>query len=376
MTTSVGLLTYGLERTPGGIGRYTRELDGALRAAGIPVTTVRAGGHGTADGAARLPGAGRLPALLTLGQAQLAVVARRRHLDVVHDPSGNAPISLVRTRRVVTIHDAIPYIHPEASTLLDRLIYRLWLPWIVRRVDAVITVSEHSKADLLRFLPIRPERITVIPLGIGAAFRPQKPSEIAPILDRLGIGAPYILSVGSIEVRKNLPRLVEAFSRLRAEDPSLHLVLTGARKLRQSSVAEDIRRLGLEGAVHLTGFVEDADLPALYAGATLFVLPSLYEGFGLPVLEAMACGTPVVASRSSSLPEIAGEAAVLVDPFDVDAIAAGMRQVLTSPDLAARLRTAGLARAETFTWRQTAEATIGVYERVLGRPGALSETRA
>jgi glycosyltransferase involved in cell wall biosynthesis len=190
-------------------------------------------------------------------------------------------------------------------------------------------------------------------------------AEVAPILREYGVEPPYILYVGALESRKNLPRLLEAYARLRAWSPQWRLVIVGARKWKFSPIFDTVQRLALEGHVTFTGYVADEHLPALFTGADLFAFPSLYEGFGLPVLEAMACGAPVVTSNTSSLPEVAGDAALLVDPYDVEQIAQAMWLVLSQPALAAQLRAKGLARAAQFTWERTARETIAVYERVL-----------
>jgi glycosyltransferase involved in cell wall biosynthesis len=170
-----------------------------------------------------------------------------------------------------------------------------------------------------------------------------------------------------VEPRKNLLRLLEAYQEVRKWSQSWRLVIVGARNYWKSSpVAQKVKDLGLEGQVKFTGYIPDEDLPALYNGADLFCFPSLYEGFGLPVLEAMACGTPVVTANSSSLPEVAGEAALLVDPYIVTELAAAMRRVLEDPALAEDLRQKGLERVKQFTWEKTARETIAVYEKVLG----------
>lgn len=366
-TMNYGLVTYALDRQPGGIGRYTAELLHALRAQGNDILELRAGRAMPESGVVGLPGARLLPGLLTVGQFAIAWQAARRGLTLVHDPTGVMPLALTGARRVTTIHDVIPYIYPETSSRLDWLIYRCWLPLAVRRADAIITVSQQSKNDIARYLRIRPEHITVIPEAANHAYRQMRQDEIAPALARHDITFPYVLYVGSVEARKNLPRLLEAYAELRHWSDQWKLVIVGARRWRSSPVYETVQRLGLEPFVHFTGYVEEADLPALYNGASLFAFPSLYEGFGLPVLEAMACGTPIVTSNSSSLPEVAGDAALLVDPYDVSALANAMRRLLEDADLAAILRGRGLARVREFTWERTAKETVAVYERVLGR---------
>jgi len=205
----------------------------------------------------------------------------------------------------------------------------------------------------------------VIPEAAHTRYRPMSLESVDPALKRYVIERPYILYVGSLEKRKNLPRLLEAYAYLRETLPGWKLVIVGGRKWKSDPIYKAVQRLGLEPHVIFTGFVAEEDLPALYNGADLFVFPSLYEGFGLPVLEAMACGTPVVTSNTSSLPEVAGEAALLVAPTDVKAIAAAMQRVLSEPDLAAELRRRGLERASQFSWERTARETLAVYERVL-----------
>jgi len=207
-------------------------------------------------------------------------------------------------------------------------------------------------------------------------FRPMEAVDIEPILREYSVETPYILYVGALESRKNLPRLLEAYTLLRQWSTGWRLVIVGARKWKSSPIFETVQRLQLESHVTFTGYVADEHLPALYAGADLFAFPSLYEGFGLPVLEAMACGTPVVTSNSSSLPEVAGDAALLVDPYNVDEIAAAMRRILEDTNLAQELRMHGLARAAQFTWERTARETIEVYEKVLAEKGRGSGNRS
>lgn len=362
----IGLIAYGLDRQTGGIGRYTSELTRALRDRGIDLVVLNAGRAAVVPGVHVLRGSRLLPALLTIGQIEIARSVQRLGLDLVHDPTGVMPLMLTGAGRVATIHDVIPYVHPAASTWLDWLIYHAWLPLAVRRLDRVITDSQQSRADILRYLPIRPERLAVVSAGVSPSYRPLDQAQCEPVLARNGIAYRYILYVGAVESRKNLVRLLEAYARLLAWSQNWRLVVVGARHWRASAVAEAVHRLGLEEKVLFTGYVAEGDLPALYSGADLFVFPSLYEGFGLPVLEAMACGAPVITSNVSSLPEVAGDAALLVDPLNSEAITAAMQQVLADGDLRADLRVQGLKRAAGFNWQRTAEETIAVYQQVLG----------
>ena len=361
----IGLIHYGLDRNATGIGRYAVELARSLAGNGSCVHRLWAGRRPSDAEGVSMRGAHLLPGLLTLGQGQIAWWAHRLGVDVIHDPTGAMPLALTAAARVVTIHDVIPYVYPQTSTRLDWLIYRLWLPLAARRVDQIITVSEQSQRDIMKHLKVKPEQVKVVPLAADERFWPMETAEIEPILKEYGVERPYILYVGALESRKNLPRLLEAYAQIRRWSTAWRLVIVGARKWKFSPIFETVQRLGLEPHVTFTGYVADEHLPALYAGADLFAFPSLYEGFGLPVLEAMACGTPVVTSNSSSLPEVAGDAAILVDPYSVQEIAQAMRRILADPELAQDLRERGLARAAQFSWERTARETIAVYEKVL-----------
>ena len=368
MNARLGYLTYSLNRSPSGIGRYSRELLDAVRRTGVELTVLNAGARGVRENAVDLVGAGLLPGLLTLGQFEIAWAAHRCGLELIHDPTGSLPLLLVHARRIVTIHDAIPFTLAATSTTFDWLIYHIWLPLAVRYVDAVITDSQQSKLDIIRNLPVITEKVTIISIAANRSYQPLSREDVQVTLARYGLDFPYLLYVGSIEPRKNLIRLLQAYAMLHAWSPRWHLVIVGARNFWKSSpVAEAVEKQNLKEWVHFTGYIPETDLPALYNGADLFVFPSLYEGFGLPVLEAMACGTPVVTSRTSSLPEVAGDAALLVDPHNVDEIAAAMQRVLSDPGLAGELCAKGLARAAEFSWERTARETIAVYERVLGK---------
>jgi glycosyltransferase involved in cell wall biosynthesis len=275
------------------------------------------------------------------------------------------PLFLAGTQRVSTIHDVIPFIYPNSSTFLDWIIYHCWLPVAVRRLDGIITVSYQSKRDIVRHLPVRSEKVTVVPNAANARYCPLPVEEVRSVLTRFSIDLPYILYVGSTSARKNVLRLVEAYALLRRWSLRWTLVIAGGGHGKHGRVREAVERLDLSDNVHFIGYVGEAELPALYNGADLFIFPSLYEGFGLPVLEAMACGTPVVTSNVSSLPEVAGDAALLVDPYNVGEIAEAMRRVLQGPTLAEELRAKGLERAKQFTWEQTARQTLSVYAKVL-----------
>jgi glycosyltransferase involved in cell wall biosynthesis len=303
--------------------------------------------------------------------------------DVLFVPAHVLPLIHPR-RSVVTIHDLGYYREPDAHPSRQRA----YLEWATRynaeTATAIIADSQATKRDLVEILHTEPDKIHVIYLGVSDRFTPvTNPGELARVKMTYGIGGPYILYVGTLQPRKNLVRLLEAFSRvvravdegyeeMNPYDPAdpphrLSLVLAGAKGWWYDEVFRAVEQMDLVERVIFPGYVKGDDLPALYSGADLFVLPSLYEGFGLPVLEAMACGTPVVASNVSSLPEIVGDAGVLADPTDSGALARAMIRVLMDPARAADLRERGLVQVRQFTWDRCARETLGVLEGIEGR---------
>lgn len=375
MTVRLGLLTYGLDRPLTGIGRYTVELARALTRleSSLELTLLAAGkpealhGDGRPWDEVALRGCRLLPGLMVLGNVLIPAAVRRLGLDLVHDPTGVTPLvfGAASARIAVTIHDVFAWSCPGTSSLLDTLIYRHWLPRVLPRVETVITDSHHSKTDIIRYLGVAAEKVQVIHLAISKRYRPATMEEIAVARSRYNLAQNYILITGSVEERKNIRRLLEAYAQLRRGGEQRPLVIAGARQRMSGGVMEAVRRLGLEHQVIFTGYVEEADLSAVYSGADLFVFPSLYEGFGLPPLEAMACGAPVVCSNAASLPEVVGDAALLFDPQDVDGIAEAMQRVLADTALRQEMRQRGLARAQQFTWERTARETAAVYRQVL-----------
>jgi glycosyltransferase involved in cell wall biosynthesis len=267
---------------------------------------------------------------------------------------------------VVTVHDVIFQRFPEFFSARDRLLFATLLPLTLRRAAAIITDSECSKADIAAFYPFAAGKIYAIPLAPAPTFRPIDLPSARQICDRYAIAPQFILAVGNLQPRKNLMRLVAAFRDLLAQWQLDHqLVLVGKDALRSEEFRAEVRDLVESGRLVLTGYVPEHDLPALYSAAATFVYPSIYEGFGLPILEAMACGAPVITSDRSSMPEVAGDAAVLVDPTRADRITAALHTILTQPNLADELRRRGLVRAAQFTWDATARQTAEVYQCAL-----------
>ena len=289
-------------------------------------------------------------------------LARRLAAALVHVHYFAAPT--LPCPAVVTVHDLSFLRRPELFGRRDRLLLGRGVPPSLRRARRVIAPSQFTRADLIEAYDLDPERVVAIPNGVGAAYRPL--AEAPEIVhDRYRLSTGYVLFVGALQARKNATALVDAFSALGDEAAGRELVLVGRDRGGLEAVRGRIARHGLEGRVRLLGHVPDADLPALYGAARVLCLPSLYEGFGLPVLEAMACGTPVVASSTTALAEAVGEAGITVEPQSVAAIGAALARVLGDDVLHAQLREAGLVRARQFTWERAALATADVYRGAL-----------
>ncbi len=381
----VGLFTYGMRDRLTGIGRYAHELSYALRDLDPQVELILLTPYPDSPlpwyrdfPCHPLPTLSRLPAVIALGSVLLERAARGLALDVLHDPCGIAPFAAPRStvRRVVTIHDAIPFVHPEVQPPLTRLVFHTLVRAARWTSDAVITVSKSARTDLLRHTAIAPARLHAIPRGIRLP-RDEDLAEwrqgFAPVAERHDIAQPYILYVGACNPRKNVGRLIEAFARVRGRHARARLVLVGpdsplARALRGTSVWDPTRMRFLE-------YVDTATLHVLYANAAAVAVPSLYEGFGLPVLEAMAHGAPVVASDRSSLPEVLGDCGLLIDPMDTAALASALDRILADKERAATLARLGRERAQGFTRGAEAAATLAVYREVCAR-GAASAPRA
>ncbi len=294
----------------------------------------------------------------------------RTGIQVFHSPDtlGVPLTSARRVALVATIHDLIPWLFPQTVTRGHRWIRCAIMPMVVRRADRLIVDSHATARDLLELFPDAASKVRVVYLGVDSRFAPVPLHEVAAVRSRLGLPSEYLLYVGTLSPRKNLVGLFRAYALLqqRKEDPP-PLVVVGAPGWLWEPIMRKVHDLNLQTRVKFCGFVQDDILPALLTGATLFVLPSLYEGFGLPVLEAMACGTPVLTSDRSSLPEVAGEAALLVDPEKPEAIADGIRRMLEDSHYRMELGRRGRERAGAFRWVDTARNTVAVYREALDR---------
>ena len=284
-------------------------------------------------------------------------------MDMAHFQYFAPPLSPCPT--VLTVHDLSFERHPEFFDPIMTIRMRTIMPYMVRRARRLNAVSEATRADLVELYGVAPERVSVIHNGVSTEFTPMADTvRIARALGDVGIAGPYIMCVGNLGVRKNQRRLVRAYARLlREHDPCHDLVLVGKPSFGADEVMREIERLGLRGRVHVLGFVTREQLLCLYNQAIFTVYPSLFEGFGLPLVESMACGTPVITSTLSCMPEIAGGAALLVDPLDESALCTAMAHLLGSEEERRRLRGLGLARSRQFSWAASAALTLEVYRK-------------
>ncbi|HCG03118.1 MAG TPA: glycosyltransferase family 1 protein [Chloroflexi bacterium] len=377
MALTVGFDATSAVRQTAGIGRYTRELLWALsgRDDDIRYRIFYCSGGDPPGGLPPLDERFRMRSLPVSDRITNALWHRLRlpvpvqlitgNFDIFHSPDFTLPPTMGRPS-IVTVHDLAFLTVPQCAypTLRDYL--EAVVPRSVRRASRVIAVSQSTARDLVERLGTDPARIEVIHEGVSSWLRPGTPGDDSKALSHELVGEePYILSVGTLEPRKNYVRLLEAFAILRARGYEHRLVIAGRKGWLYQPIFERVHELDLVGKVL---FVEpgDPELLALYRAADAFVYPSLYEGFGIPPLEALACGIPVACASTSSLPEIVGDAALLFDPEDVEAMAFSIERVLSDANLAQTLREAGPNRARNFSWADAARATEGLYREVAG----------
>lgn len=342
----------------GGIGRVTADQADALAARG-DVDVVFVGDRSMPTGRVRRAAKG------VLREAWAYPVAMPRALtslgaDVVHYP---APMGSLRSPVpvVLSVYDVLPWKYPELFTRTNVRHQQHLVRRLTERADRIIASSEATRADLMEILGLPGEIIQVVPMGVNPRFgRRVDDDDVARIA---GVRGPYVLAVGTLEPRKNLVSTIAAVERLARDGLDIPLVVAGGKGWRDDQLRARIA--GSAARILPVGRVSDDELISLYSGASCLVFPSLYEGFGLPVLEAMACGVPVVAADTTSTPEVVGDAGILVSPLDVDAIAAGIRSVVDSPDFTADLRARGMERAAEFTWARTTQMTLDVYREAI-----------
>jgi len=301
-------------------------------------------------------------------QVSLPVAAYRAHAQLFHQPCFSAPFAFFKGPIVVTIHDIISILFPENIPFASRLFYSKWMPFSYRRATKIITISESTKADIMRVLKIPEKMITVIPLAVDSRFEKVPSSnEVKRVRQKYSLPQDYILHLGTLEPRKNLGFLIDVFSEARKtqENQNLSLVITGKKGWYFEGLFEKVRKLHLSKKVIFTGYVDDEDKPALYRGARLFAFPSLYEGFGLPPLEAMAAGVPVISSHTSSMPEVIGRAGILLSPHDKQGWITAIGRVNRESDLRRQMRENNRQQVKNFSWEKTARATLRVYREAV-----------
>lgn len=294
---------------------------------------------------------------------QIPYVLSQKQVDIVIEPGHFGPFNLPRKiKRVTVIHDLTPLLFPEMHVFRGHALQRLFLPRILRRADHIITNSVYTRSDVIKRFPFAQNKTTAALLGKEAIFQPDHRPEI---LGKYGITNPYFLFTGTIEPRKNLPVLLKAFEHLKGETGSEHqLVLVGKVGWKSEELVQKIHASPFATDILQLGYLDREDLPAIYSQAIAFVYPSLYEGFGLPVLEAMACGTPVITTNVSSLPEVGGEAACYFAPEDVTRLVAHMQRLSEDASLREQRIQASLQQAAKFSWEKAAKAFVGALEEM------------
>lgn len=304
---------------------------------------------------------GRLSRLMT-NQWHMPRLARSGGFDVVHYPANVGPLYPVK-RTVLTIHDLSFLRHPEWFRRERAAYYRRAVARSARLAARVLVVSPFTGHEVQDWLGLPPDRIDVTPNGVGTEFTPASAGDCAAIRRKYRLPQRFFLYVGTLEPRKNVPRLIEAWTRI-AGATETDLVVAGRMGWKTEPIVATANKCPFKDRIHLPGYIEPEDLPSLLSAAQAFVWPSLFEGFGLPPLEAMACGTPVVTSNTAAMPETVGDAALMIDPLDVEALADAMQRLETNAELREILRVRGLARAASFTWRMCAVSAFAAYQKV------------
>jgi len=307
-------------------------------------------------------------------QLTLPLAVARDHVDILHCPANTAPLLVPgNCRLILTIHDVMYLLPsrllPPSPSFYQRLgrIYRRFLvPRVAHRAKVVVTVSYCSRQDIIKYIALPENRIYVVQEASGRVYRPvENTVALESVRKKYTLDRPFILALAGVDPRKNTSRLIEAFAKILIEtNRSYQLAMIGLPSSARHRFFQEARKLEIDNQIVFSGFVPEDDLVALYNLAEVFVYPSLYEGFGLPILEAMACGTPVVTSPRGSIPEVAGDAAIFVDPLSAEAISHGIKRVLTDHELARRLREKGFERVKSFSWRNAAIKMLQIYKKV------------
>ncbi len=298
-------------------------------------------------------------------QSLLPLILKKNRVDLFHGTLFLNPI-LSKVPSIITIYDMVLDVFPKTMYWKNRLPLKLLIKISAKKASRIIAISESTKKDIIKYIGIEQKKIRVIYPGVSDQFSPQISESDIIILNNLKLSPGYILTVCTLEPRKNLIRLLHAYKMVVTGNGNVpQLVIAGGHGWLKEDINKIVYSLGLREKVLFTGYVPDADLPALYRNAGVFVYPSLYEGFGLPPLEAMACGAPVISSNNSSIPEVVGDAGLLVDPYSANEIARAIALVLSDSDLNTRMKRAGIIRSRLFSWDKTARETLKLYQEVI-----------
>jgi len=363
----IAILADPLDRQYAGIHVYTREL---IRALGRinqrhELFIIRPEKQGDIEGVTEIV----VPILPFPGHqsfrlfVQIPWLLRKKKMDVVIEPGHFGPFNLPsKIKRITVIHDLTPLLFPHLHTFLGQFLQKIFLPGILKRADHILVNSAYTRSDLISFFPFCGDKSTATLLGKDPIFQP----EIRPeVLEKYGIQQPYILFTGTIEPRKNLSTLLKAYEFFKAESKLPHqLVWVGKWGWKSEDTQEQMENSPYKDEIIHTGYVAKEDLPALYSQAEVFVYPSLYEGFGLPLVEAMACGTPAITSNTSSLPEAGGPAAMYFDPKDPVELASCIASIVQDPAMQESKAKASLLQAAKFDWNKTARQSLEVIEKI------------
>ncbi len=364
----VGFEASALEhRASSGVGQYaSRLLEALVRDAGEWRYILLANGpirHPHPRGVAFAPG-GHVPFHSLWMQLALPLIVRRLRPRLCHFTNYLAPLAL-QCPYAVTIHDMSLFLYPRMQPWRSLWLVRSLLPMVARRASAVITVSQSAKREILRIMKLPPDRVHVVYSAAGPGFQPVTDrARLDHVRRAYGLDSPFMLTVCTIEPRKNLSRLFAAVRAVRRSGKALHLVVAGPLGWRYTPVLRQIEQDGLQDSVRLLGYVPSEDLPAIYTLSRGLAFPSLYEGFGLPIVEAMACGVPVLTSRCSAMAEVSAGAALQVDPLNVEDIQNGLIRLTSDETLRTELSRSGIERASEFSWTKSAIETAAIYEAI------------
>jgi glycosyltransferase involved in cell wall biosynthesis len=296
-------------------------------------------------------------------QIILPIKAKKNNIDILHCPAHVLPL-FYSQKTVLTIHDLAFKLFPKAFKWQNRFYLNFIVPLSIKKADRIIAVSKNTKKDIIEEYNIDSNKIKVIYNGVNEKYREIRDEIIInKVKEKYKLPKKFILYLGTLEPRKNIKRLIKAFNKVKKSDTKL--VIAGGKGWLYDDIFELVKTLNLENEIIFTGYVDEEDIVPLYNAATVFVYPSLYEGFGLPPLEAMACGTPVITSNVSSLPEVVGEAAITIDPYNIEDISSAIRKVLNSEKLKENLSKKGIQQSKKFSWKKTTEETLNLYREII-----------